>query len=188
MNQPSASTLPNGDRDRPPALPRKSAQRHARCHARYVFFAGASCAANHTAGAHGRCVFVFYATLGVAASVLHVSAVVESSAGGESLRLCANICAVIFCLVTKCLCGVRSCVPVTCILGNEQVPANADGSFCAFGQGTSGTVTRAVDTRPGGGAVALKSIPVTLRLKCLPSPPLQFLVPYLPAHSSGYGK
>ena len=40
---------------------------------------------------------------------------------------------------------------------------NADGSFLAFGQGTSGTVTRAVDTRPGGGAVALKSIPVTLR-------------------------
>eukprot|EP00277_Geminigera_cryophila_P011975 CAMPEP_0179452182 /NCGR_PEP_ID=MMETSP0799-20121207/36091_1 /TAXON_ID=46947 /ORGANISM="Geminigera cryophila, Strain CCMP2564" /LENGTH=308 /DNA_ID=CAMNT_0021247895 /DNA_START=126 /DNA_END=1052 /DNA_ORIENTATION=- len=44
-----------------------------------------------------------------------------------------------------------------------RVPVNADGSFLAFGQGTSGTVTRAVDTRPGGGAVALKSIPVTLR-------------------------
>ncbi|MGB1598406.1 MAG: hypothetical protein ACPIOQ_36955, partial [Promethearchaeia archaeon] len=28
-----------------------------------------------------------------------------------------------------------------------QVPANADGSFHAFGQGTSGTVTRAIDTR-----------------------------------------
>jgi hypothetical protein len=44
-----------------------------------------------------------------------------------------------------------------------QVPVNADGSFLAFGQGTSGTVTCAVDTRPGGGSVALKSIPVTLR-------------------------
>ena len=28
-----------------------------------------------------------------------------------------------------------------------QVPANDDGSFHAFGQGTSGTVTRAIDTR-----------------------------------------
>jgi len=44
-----------------------------------------------------------------------------------------------------------------------RVPVNPDGSFLAFGQGTSGTVTRAVDTRPGGGEIALKSIPVTLR-------------------------
>ena len=69
--------------------------------------------------------------------------------------------------------------PLTHALGGEvltqqlhscQVPVNADGSFLAFGQGTSGTVTRAVDTRPGGGAVALKSIPVTLRFSPKPCP------------------
>mmetsp|Transcript_11006 Transcript_11006/g.24975 ORF Transcript_11006/g.24975 Transcript_11006/m.24975 type:complete len:303 (-) Transcript_11006:83-991(-) len=43
-----------------------------------------------------------------------------------------------------------------------QVPVNPDGTFKCFGQGTSGTVTRAIDTRSGN-YIALKAIPVQLR-------------------------
>lgn len=47
------------------------------------------------------------------------------------------------------------------IIGPFNIPVNVDGSWIPFGQGSSGIVTRAQDTRSGG-YIALKIIPVSL--------------------------
>jgi serine/threonine protein kinase len=47
------------------------------------------------------------------------------------------------------------------IIGPFHIPVHGDGSWIAFGQGSSGIVTRAQDTRTGG-IIALKIIPVSL--------------------------
>mmetsp|Transcript_43180 Transcript_43180/g.115504 ORF Transcript_43180/g.115504 Transcript_43180/m.115504 type:complete len:300 (+) Transcript_43180:72-971(+) len=47
------------------------------------------------------------------------------------------------------------------LVGPFQVPIHPDGSWVPFGQGSSGIVTRAQDSRTGG-VVALKIIPVSL--------------------------
>mmetsp|Transcript_58303 Transcript_58303/g.121803 ORF Transcript_58303/g.121803 Transcript_58303/m.121803 type:complete len:298 (-) Transcript_58303:75-968(-) len=47
------------------------------------------------------------------------------------------------------------------MIGPFQIPVNVDGSWIPFGQGSSGIVTRAQDSRSGG-IIALKIIPVSL--------------------------
>ncbi len=47
------------------------------------------------------------------------------------------------------------------MIGPFQIPVNMDGSWIPFGQGSSGIVTRAQDSRSGG-IIALKIIPVSL--------------------------